>query len=249
VRVKVTPPVSGNAFSLGKAPAISSSRNLPDQRKLDALKEARGLKDAKDAGNLRFSGLRGPDELKDVCNGQRCGASSAGLADPFAAADSSTGMLSPKAVSSRFEGGGLKDICGDMRNSSRAGDEDISGDWNMGPNEYIHSDGSRHHTAGTETQGSILHNNPEGKYSGRTDWSSNRSGDHATYQHYDNEGQHTSTVVFDVMREGTERKTVPAAPDVHRGVRGIFMLGGRDFPPCTLQESGHPRAPCSTTSI
>lgn len=112
---------------------------------------------------------------------------------------------------SRRRGGsssGLRDIRGDMKNSRRAGAEDTSGDWNLGPNEYMHRDGSRHRTSGSEHQGSIQHYNPDGKYSGRTDWSSNRSGDHTTAQHFDSDGQHTSTVVVERLRDGTERKTV-----------------------------------------
>lgn len=192
--------------------------NVPagiDSKRAEGLKAGREIANGLQSLDSLRGSFGGAQEFGDVFHqtGNAGHGDTSGLTNPFNDDRDygSTPGLPAGVNSSRRRGGsstGLRDIRGDMTNSRRAGDEDTSGDWNTGPNEYMHSDGSRHRTSGTETQGTVSHYNPDGKYSGRTEWSSNRSGDHTTSQHFDSDGQHTSTVVVERRSDGVDRKTV-----------------------------------------
>lgn len=107
----------------------------------------------------------------------------------------------------RFSNAKPRDIRGAMSGGSRAGEMDTDGCWPM-PNGYMGADGSTHTVTGSGHQSTTRHYNPDGKYAGHSDETRNPDETHRTTQHYDSEGCHTSTVVVETRRDGTEQKTV-----------------------------------------
>lgn len=107
----------------------------------------------------------------------------------------------------RFSSAKPRDIRGAMAGGRRAGEMDTDGCWPM-PNGYMGADGSTHTVTGSGHQSTTRHYNPDGKYAGHSDQTWNTDQTHSTTQHYDSEGHHTSTVVVETRRDGTDQKTV-----------------------------------------